>query len=124
MSIIRLAEAPRFELPGIEFTGMAAPSRGSADLCTWRLTVAAGLESPEPHTIDQDEVFMVLAGAIRVSADGETLHAGDTVVVPAGTAIQVANPGDVPAEVIVAIRSGFNAQAADGASIGTPPWAL
>src|SRR5213076_798386 len=49
MSIIRQAEAPRFELPGIEFTGMAAPSRGSAGLCTWRLAVAAGLVSPEPH---------------------------------------------------------------------------
>jgi mannose-6-phosphate isomerase-like protein (cupin superfamily) len=124
MSIIRQAEAPRFELPGIEFTGMAAPSRGSAGLCTWRLTVAAGLVSSEPHTIDQDEVFMVMAGALRITPDGETVHAGDTVVVPAGTAIQVVNPGDTAAEVIVAIRAGFSAQAADGASIGTPPWAL
>ena len=124
MSIIRQAEAPRFELPGIEFTGMAAPSRGSAGLCTWRLAVAAGLVSPEPHTIDQDEVFMVMAGALRITADGETVHAGDTVVVPAGTAIQLANPGGTPAEVIVAIRAGFTAKGADGASIGTPPWAL
>jgi quercetin dioxygenase-like cupin family protein len=124
MSIIRAAEAPRFELPGIAFTAMAAPSRGSAGLCTWRLAVDAGLTSPEPHTIDHDEVFMVTAGAIRLTPDGETVHAGDTAVVPAGTAIQVSNPGDAAAEVIVAIRAGFTAMAADGSSIGTPPWAL
>lgn len=124
MSIIRLSEAPRFELPGLEFTAMAAPSRGSAGLCTWRLAVAAGLVSPVPHTIDQDEVFMVTSGAVRLSPDGETVHAGDTAIVPAGTEIQLSNAGDTPAEVIVAIRAGFTAKGADGASIGTPPWAL
>src|SRR5690242_15373509 len=124
MSIIRHSEAPRFELPGLEFTGMAAPSRGSAGLCTWRLAVAAGLDSPVPHTIDQDEVFMVTAGAVTLTPGGETVHAGDTAVVPAGCEIQLSNPGDTPAEVIVAIRAGFTAKGADGAPIGTPPWAL
>ena len=107
MSIIRLSEAPRFELPGLEFTALAAPSRGSAGLCTWRLAVAAGVVSPAPHTIDHDEVFMVMSGSVRLAADGELLHAGDT-----------------PAEVIVAIRAGFTAKGADGTPIGTPPWAL
>jgi len=124
MSIIRLSDAQRFELPGLEFTAMAAPSRGSAGLCTWRLAVAAGVVSPEPHTIDQDEVFMVMSGSVRLSADGEIVHAGDTAVVPAGTEILLSNPGDSPAEVIVAIRAGFTAKGADGASVGTPPWAL
>jgi mannose-6-phosphate isomerase-like protein (cupin superfamily) len=124
MSIIRRSEAPRFELPGLEFTGMAAPSRGSAGLCTWRLAVAAGLDSPVPHTVDQDEVFMVTAGAVKLTPDGETVRAGDTAVVPAGSQIQLSNPGDTAAEVIVAVRAGFTAKGADGASIGTPPWAL
>jgi mannose-6-phosphate isomerase-like protein (cupin superfamily) len=123
-AIVRGAEAPRFELPGLEFTAMAAPSRGSAGLCTWRLAVAAGLVSPEPHTIDQDEVFMVTAGAVQLSPHGETVHAGDTAIVPAGAEIQLSNAGETPAEVIVAIRAGFTAKGADGASIGTPPWAL
>jgi mannose-6-phosphate isomerase-like protein (cupin superfamily) len=122
--IVRDAEAQRFELPGLEFTAMAAPSRGSAGLCTWRLAVAAGLDSPVPHTIDEDEVFMVTAGAVKLSPDGETVHAGDTAIVPAGTEIQLSNPGETPAEVIVAIRAGFSAKGADGAPVGTPPWAL
>ncbi len=29
MTVIRGAQAPRFHLPGVEFTGLAAPSRGS-----------------------------------------------------------------------------------------------
>jgi mannose-6-phosphate isomerase-like protein (cupin superfamily) len=124
MSIIRWSDAPRFELPGLEFTAMAAPSRGSAGLCTWRLAVAAGLVSPAPHTIDQDEVFMVTSGSVRLTTDGDLVRAGDTAVVPAGTEILLSNPGDTPAEVIVAIRAGFTARGADGASIGTPPWAL
>jgi mannose-6-phosphate isomerase-like protein (cupin superfamily) len=118
------AEAPRFQLPGLEFTGLASPSRGSADLCTWRLTLEHGLTSPDAHTLDRDEIFMVLDGTIRLSPDSEPVAAGDVAVVPAGTPIQVANVGDGPAEVIVAIAAGFSATMADGAEVGAPPWAL
>jgi mannose-6-phosphate isomerase-like protein (cupin superfamily) len=118
------AEAPRFELPGLEFTGLASPSRGSAGLCTWRLTIAPGLTSPEAHTLDRDEIFMVFRGTIRLSPDCEPVSAGDVAVVPAGTPIQVSNVGEGEAEVVVAIAAGFSASAADGSQIGTPPWAV
>lgn len=124
MTVIRAAEAPRFTLPGIEFTGLAAPSRGSGDLCTWRLTVEGAFVSPEPHTLDRDEIFMVTAGAIKLTPTGDPIVAGDAAVVPAGSPIQLVNAGDTAAEVIVAIPAGFTAKAADGSVIGTPPWAL
>ena len=126
MSIVttRADDAPRFQLPGLEFTGLASPSRGCSDLCTWRLTLEPGLSSPEPHTLDRDEVFMVTRGAIRLAPDAAPVVAGDVAVVPAGTPIQVANVGDGEAEVVVAIAAGFHASAADGSTIGTPPWAL
>lgn len=123
MNIVRAAETPRFNLPGVEFTALAAPSRGSPDICAWLLTVAPGHDSPEAHTLDQDEIFMVITGSIRLAVDGEIVGPGDAVVVPAGEPIQVANPGTEPARVHVAIRSGFTAKAADGSAIGTPPWA-
>lgn len=119
----RATDAPRFQLPGLEFTGLASPSRGSADLCTWRLTLEPGLTSPEPHTLDRDEIFMVVKGAIRLSPGGDPVAAGDVAVVPAGIPIKIANVGDGEAEVFVAIPSGFTATAADGSAIGTPPWA-
>jgi mannose-6-phosphate isomerase-like protein (cupin superfamily) len=122
MTIIRDAEAPRFELPGVRFTGLASPTRGSARLCTWRISVEAGLVSPQAHRLDEDEVFMVTAGTIRVTPDGPEVHAGDAVVVPAGSPIQLGNPTDVTAEAFVAIRAGFTAVGADGTAI-SPPWA-
>lgn len=123
-TVTRSADAPTFQLPGIEFTGLAAPSRGSAGLCTWRLTLEPGLTSPEPHVLDRDEVFMVVRGAIRLAPGGDAVGAGDVAVVPAGSPIQVANVGEGEAEAIVAISAGFTASSADGSPIGTPPWAL
>ena len=69
MTIIHSPEAPRFDLPGLVFTGLASPSRGSTDLCTWHLRVEPGFASPDAHTLDRDEVFMVLAGSIALSPD-------------------------------------------------------
>jgi len=124
MSTTRAAEAPHFELPGLVFTGLASPSRGSADLCTWRLEVAPGFASSEAHVLDRDEVFLVLQGMIRLSPDDAPLGPGDAAVVPAGAPIQVSNVGDRTAELVVAISAGFSASAEDGTTIGTPPWAL
>ena len=123
MFVISAQIAPRFELPGVEFTGLAAPSRGSRDLCTWRITVAPGLDSAQAHTLDHDEIFMVISGAVRLFPDGPLLGPGDAAVVPAGTPIQLANPGPDPAVAHVVIRAGFTATQADGTAIPTPPWA-
>jgi len=123
VTVIRSAEAPVFELPGVRFVGFASPSRGSDQVCTWRITVAPGLVSPESHRIDSDEVFMVTEGLVRITPDGPTVGPGDAVVVPAGTPIKLENLADVPASLFVAIRSRFTATAQDGTAIGTPPWA-
>jgi mannose-6-phosphate isomerase-like protein (cupin superfamily) len=123
MHVIKLADAPSFELPGVRFTGMAAPSRGSAGLCTWRIAVAPGLVSPAPHTLDRDEVFMVTRGTLRLGPGTEPIAAGDTAVVPAGTPILLTNAADTEAEAIVVIAAGFTARGDDGAPMGTPPWA-
>ncbi|MDX6265139.1 MAG: hypothetical protein QOH84_6827 [Kribbellaceae bacterium] len=122
MSIIRANEAPRFELPGVQFTGLAAPSRGSEGLCTWRLKVEAGPRDDAPHTLDRDEVFMVVSGTVQVTPDGEKLGAGDAAVVPAGEPIQLRNLGETEAELYVAITAGFTGTMADGTAV-QPPWA-
>jgi mannose-6-phosphate isomerase-like protein (cupin superfamily) len=120
-TILRAADAPRFEIPGVTFIGMASPSRGTEQVCTWKIVVDANHRSGAAHTLDRDEVFMVLSGSIGVA--GEVLGPGDVLVVPAGDDIDVSNPGDVPAEVMVAIPAGFTATMADGTPFGTPPWA-
>jgi mannose-6-phosphate isomerase-like protein (cupin superfamily) len=123
MYVIEAATAPRFQLPGLEFTGLASPSRGASDVCTWRLTVEPGLRLEDPHTLDRPEIFMVLSGAVRITPESPVLRAGDAVVVPAGGPIQLVNPGDEPAELYIAIRSDFGPTMADGSQPGAPPWA-
>jgi mannose-6-phosphate isomerase-like protein (cupin superfamily) len=122
MQVIHAADAPRFQLPGVEFTGLAAPSRGTEQLCTWRLAVDPGVRGDESHTIDRDEVFMVLAGTVQVTPDGEKLGPGDALVVRAGEPIQLSNLGETTAELYVAITAGFTGTMADGTQI-QPPWA-
>jgi mannose-6-phosphate isomerase-like protein (cupin superfamily) len=122
MTIIRAAEAPRFAMDGSEFVVFSGPSNGSRQICTWRLTVPPGHESM-PHTLDRDEVFVVLSGSLRLSPDGPVLGPGDSAVVPAGAPIAAANPAGEPAEVYVAIQAGFTAFKQDGEVFGTPPWA-
>jgi len=122
MHVTRGAEAPTFELPGIRFTSLAAPALGSPDLCVWLLDVDAGVTS-DPHTLDRDEVFVVLDGRVSLTPGGPELTAGDAGVVPAGEPIGLANPGAGPARLQVAIRAGFTATMADGTAVGTPPWA-
>ena len=127
-TILRAVDAPRFEIPGVTFVGMASPSRGSEQVCTWKIIVAPRHESAAAHTLDRDEVFMVLSGTVRLAPGGSTgamaLEPGDAIVVPAGDPIELSNPGDIPAEVLVAIPAGFTATMADGTPFGTPPWAV
>jgi quercetin dioxygenase-like cupin family protein len=122
MHVIRAAEAPTFEIPGVRFTSLAAPALGSPETCVWQLTVDAGFTS-DPHTLDHDEIFVVLDGRVRLTPDGPELGAGDAGVVPAGEPIALANSADRPARLQVAIRAGFTATMADGSAVGTPPWA-
>lgn len=123
IEIVPATTAPRFELPGVQFVGGAAPSRGSADLCVWTVLVEPGHTSPDAHTLDRDEVFVVVAGTARLQDGTPPLVAGDTAVVPAGAPIQLANPGAETARLVAAIAAGFRARLADGTEVGTPPWA-
>ena len=122
MQVIRAAEAPRFQLPGLEFTVLAAPSRGSGQVCTWKLTVDPDVRGDIPHTLDSDEVFMVLSGTVQITPDGAAVGAGDAVVVRAGEPISITNLGGTPAEIHVVITAGFTATMPDGTTM-QPPWA-
>ena len=58
-----------------------------------RARVAPGVTT-ELHTVDVDERYVIVGGAGEVRIDGlasERVAAGDVVVIPAGTAQQVAN---------------------------------
>ncbi|TDD48561.1 cupin domain-containing protein [Kribbella antibiotica] len=121
MPVVRAADAPKIQAPGLEFTVQAAPSLGSPSVCTWRLRVDPGFQVDAPHTLDADEVFVVLSGAVQITPDGEKLTAGDSLIVPAGEPIGITNLGEGHAEIQVVITSGFTGTMADGSTV-QPPW--
>jgi mannose-6-phosphate isomerase-like protein (cupin superfamily) len=124
MTVVRAAEAPTFNLPGIRFVGLTAPSRGASEICTWHLYVQPHVPSGEPHWLDHEEVFILLEGKLEVMVDDEQvrLDVGDALVAPANAHLQVWNPSDQLAHAVVCVPAGFQAFT-QKEQLGTPPWA-
>jgi quercetin dioxygenase-like cupin family protein len=106
MPIVRRSEAPEFSLRGAVVVGLAARSRGSAEVTTYRVRLDP-LAAMPPHRHDHEEVFTVLAGGVTTVLDAEELRTepGDTVIVPAGTEHYVV-AGDIPADLLAAVPTG------------------
>lgn len=123
-TLVRQEEAPRFEVHGARVVAYASPSRGSQSLATWRVTLDAGAASPL-HSLDGDEVFIVLSGEARFELDGRTLaaRAGDALTVAAGTKFRFTVTGSAPFEAIACVKAGIQARVEDGAPFA-PSWAL
>jgi quercetin dioxygenase-like cupin family protein len=122
MPIIRPGDAQLFETHGSRFASYVAPSRGSVELCAWRLDVPAGLPGVA-HRPNREEVLLILSGELRVTLDGETstTTVGDVIVVPANSELTV-DGGRSDASAWVTTTPGLKALTADSARI-VPPWA-
>ncbi|MGW2249969.1 cupin domain-containing protein [Kitasatospora sp. NPDC001660] len=73
--------------PFFTFRPLAVPSRGSTELAIWALELAPGVHS-ETHSMDREEVFVVIEGKVSATVAGEDVRA------EAGDAIVVARPRD------------------------------
>jgi len=122
MPIIRSAAAPQFTIPGLTVTGLAAPSRGARETCVWRLSLAA--QTPGTvHSLDREEIFVVLTGRAVATLAGDTLDLapGDALIVPAQQPFSLANPHAEPFEAIAVLPVGGLAAMPAGAPFA-PPW--
>jgi len=121
MPVFSPEEATTFETHGASFRSYVAPSRGSRELCAWRLEVPAGLDGVA-HRPNREEVLLVLDGELGITIDGirSQLHRGDVALVPAHSRLQV-DGGHGGATAWVATTPGLEAEMADGTLI-TPPW--
>ncbi|NYI08204.1 cupin domain-containing protein [Allostreptomyces psammosilenae] len=123
MPLSTRAEAPTFTLPGFTFHPLATPSRGSAELAVWTVEMepaAAG----EPHSLDREEVFVVVSGRVSAVVGGEewTAGPGDALTVPPGTEFALRNASaEEPARLTVATTVGVTARLGD--AVISPPWA-
>jgi quercetin dioxygenase-like cupin family protein len=122
MPVIRSADAAVHQVHGSTFSSFVAPSRGSAQLCAWQLTVPAGLRGVA-HRPTREEVLLLLEGELTVTLDGiaTVLAAGDVVLVPANSEVRV-DGGTAGAAAWVTTTPGLEAVMTDGSRI-VPPWA-
>ena len=122
MPVICSTEATTFETHGSRFSSYVAPSRGSNELCAWRLDVPAGLDGVA-HRPNREEILLVLDGELRITLDGvhTELHRGDVALVPAKSELRI-DAGPLGASAWVTTTPGLEAVMGDGSRI-TPPWA-
>ncbi|MER6315500.1 cupin domain-containing protein [Streptomyces sp. NPDC001581] len=85
MHVITVSPEHVTATPNATMTGRAAPSRGSSELSTWHVDMAAGSTGPE-HSVDREQVWLLTAGSLEVTCDGRTekVSAGQTLVLPPG----------------------------------------
>jgi quercetin dioxygenase-like cupin family protein len=121
MPVVSPTDAPTFDVGNAIVTGLASPSRGASDTAAWRIQFNSDAPSPK-HSLDREEVFVVLEGAITASfADREeTAEAGGALIVPANEEFSLIAKGE-QAEAVCVLPVGGKAQS-HGASF-TPPWA-
>jgi quercetin dioxygenase-like cupin family protein len=120
--LITAADASSFSLPGIEFTGLAAPSRGAVESAVWIVSVAAGTPGA-PHRLTREEVLVALEGRARATVGGTEyeLAAGCALIVPPNTDLALANPYDAPFRAVAVLPVG--GEAITGDDVFVPPWA-
>jgi mannose-6-phosphate isomerase-like protein (cupin superfamily) len=123
MPVITASDAPNFDIPGVRFTGLAAPSRGARETSVWRLSMAPATE-PRTHRLTREEVLVVLNGTGRFTIGMEEFDvgAGGAVIVPANTDFSLSNPHDKPLEAVAVLPVGGLARIGDAPPF-TPPWA-
>lgn len=124
MVIVEETDERTTRTPAATMVGLAAPSQGSRELCTWRVLMDEGKAAP-PHLIDREQVWMPLSGKFEFTVDGETstVSAGQALVVPAGTTrnFQVTSG---PGEALVCMVAGGTVTPQGAAQSSPIPWAV
>lgn len=123
MPLLARADAPAFDLPGVRFTTLSAPSRGARENSVWEARLEPGAGG-SPHVLTREETFIALEGIAIADIDGERheLRAGDALVVPAGRVFSLANPGATPFRALAVYPVGGQVLL-EGRPQFTPPWA-
>ncbi|MET9610055.1 VOC family protein [Streptomyces sp. NPDC006512] len=120
--VIAPADEHVVESPNARMTGLAAPSRGSSELSTWTVAMAAGQSGPE-HAVSREQVWTVTSGVLEVSCGGhtETVAAGHTFILPPDGLRQIHAPQAAAAHVAMRADGVARVPGTDGTR--PLPWA-
>jgi quercetin dioxygenase-like cupin family protein len=123
MSPIASDDVDVFETHGVRFSSYVRPSRGSDQLCTWRVDVPAGLRGA-PHRPSREEVICCVDGELTITLDGteHQLRPGDVAYVPSGSEIRL-DGGPDGGVALTTTLAGLEATMSDGSQF-RPPWTM
>jgi mannose-6-phosphate isomerase-like protein (cupin superfamily) len=123
MPIVQHQDAPVFELPGVRFTGLTSPTRGSKENAVWTVVVQPGTPGT-PHRVTREETFVAVRGRAVLEVDGvaHDFSAGSAFAVPAGSRLSLTNPGPDPFHAVAVLPVGGQVTVGDAPPF-TPPWA-
>jgi quercetin dioxygenase-like cupin family protein len=123
MSQIASDDVDVFETHGVRFSSYVRPSRGSDQLCAWRVDVPAG-PGGTPHRPSREEVICCVDGELTIALDGteHQLRPGDVAYISAGSEIRL-DGGPAGGAAWVTSLTGLEATMSDGSQF-RPPWTL
>lgn len=124
MPLIDNSTPQTFEIPGVCFSPVASPSRGSAENAMWRAVVEPN-RSGVRHHMTREEIILAVSGTglVRIGDDEHVLTPGDAFAVPPFTDFQLEAPSDAPFEAVVVLPVGGRA-VVEGQPSFPPPWSL
>ena len=113
-----------FDIPGVRFTPVASPSRGSSETGIWRARLEPGQEGVLHHMTREEIIVAVQGqGTVTVGADAHVLRPGDAFAVPAFIDFKLDCAGDTPFEAMVVLPVGGRGVIGSGPSF-VPPWSI
>jgi quercetin dioxygenase-like cupin family protein len=113
----------RHETPNAVMYTYASRALTGSDLAVWRVEMEPGAVGPV-HSVDVEQVLVVLQGALQVDLDGTTYDVGPqrSRVLPANAQRQLSNTSVGSTVAIVSSRSGARASTAERSDVAIP-WA-
>jgi quercetin dioxygenase-like cupin family protein len=124
MPVIYSAKAKVFEMPGVKFTGLAAPQTGSKENSAWRFSLTPNSEGTL-HKVTREEIVVVIRGTAKAEIGKEThmISAGDAIIIPAHTNFKLSNTTAETFEGVAMIPVGAQAIIGNEPPF-TPPWTM
>lgn len=111
-------------IPGVHFTPVASPSRGSRETAVWRAVVLPGSDGLVHHMTREEIIVAVKGkGSITVGTEAFALQPGDAFAVPAFVDFRLDCAGADAFEAMVVLPVGGRAVVGTQPSF-EPPWSL
>jgi quercetin dioxygenase-like cupin family protein len=92
-AIVRRGDAVKHREGDATFEALVSPSKNSTQLSAWRIELGPGANG-RPHSVDREEIVLVVEGRLRVDLDGTRadLGAGDGFLAAPGSRFSLSNP--------------------------------